>query len=76
MTTRIATVYVFLLDQGTEVWRPVSARCDGDVFIILGPMPEGERWQFPPGSRVYCAPKDFSDGTHLVANRLLTSAPT
>jgi hypothetical protein len=75
LTTPAATVYVSLLDEGTEVWRPVSATRDGDVFLILGPMPEEERWQFPPGSRVHCALKEFSDGTtHLVAYRLLAAA--
>ena len=64
------TIYMPLLDEGTEVWRPVRASRDGDVFTVLGPMPEGETWQFPPGSRVLCARKDFAEGQELIATFL------
>jgi hypothetical protein len=36
-------------------------------FTILGPMPEDERWQFPPGSRVLVPVRDLSGGSCLVA---------
>ena len=49
-----ATVYVYLEDEGTDVWRPASASRRGDVYTIMGPVPEGERWRFPPGTRVRC----------------------
>jgi hypothetical protein len=62
-----ATIYMPLLDEGTDVWRPVRASRDGDVFTVLGPMPEEETWQFPPDSRVLCARKDFAQRQELIA---------
>ena len=61
------TIYVQLLDEGTDVWRPVRAIRTGDDFTILGPMPGDEQWQFPPGSRVRCSLKNLSGGDCLVA---------
>jgi hypothetical protein len=43
-------IYVRLLDEGVEVWRPVQAVRNGDGdFTIVGPAlhPEGETWSFP-----------------------------
>lgn len=62
-------VYVSLLGEGTEVWRPVSATLvSGSVFCLLGTVPPGESWQFSPGSRVRCEPHVFSGGARgLVA---------
>jgi hypothetical protein len=59
----IAQIYVALLDEGTDAWRPVQARDLGNgEFEILGIVPPGERWQFPPGSRVRCVNAHFADG--------------
>jgi len=65
-----ATIYMPLLDEGTEVFRPVRASRDGAVFTILGPMPDEETWKFPPGNRVLCVSREFPDGNHLIATRL------
>jgi hypothetical protein len=52
------TIYVPLLDEGTDVWRPVEAtRLAENVYIILGAVPDDETWAFPPGSRVRCEPR-------------------
>lgn len=63
-----------LLNEGTDCWRPVSAKlCADGGFEILGIMPVGEEWQFAPGKRVRCQEKRFADGsTSLVALELLT----
>jgi hypothetical protein len=59
-------VYVRLLDEGTEVWRPASAIALGDgSFRIVKPDdydPETEAWEFPPDSRVKCVRRKFADG--------------
>jgi hypothetical protein len=56
-------IYVALVDDGTEVWRPVPARAVGDdVFELLGVMPTEESWQFHPGARVRCKTKVFAGG--------------
>lgn len=59
-----ATIYIPLLNEGTEVWRPVAAeQLNGVVFRVIGPMPDDEEWKFPPGSVVTGAPKVFRDGS-------------
>jgi hypothetical protein len=46
-------VYVPLLDEGTDVWRPSSAEhIRGDVYRIMGEVPAEEQWQFSPGQLV------------------------
>lgn len=57
----IVTVYMPLLDEGTDVWAPVHAEQVGDRFRVLGPMPTWEQWAFPPGAVVLTeAGKDSS----------------
>lgn len=62
MTTE--TIYIELLDEGVNVWRPVAAerREDGFYRILSGPPDETEAWTFPPGSVVRCEEKAFSGG--------------
>lgn len=64
------TIYIELMDEGVEVWRPVKAerRQDGLFRILSGPPDETEAWKFPQGSVVRCEEKTFSGGkTGLVA---------
>src|SRR3546814_9207081 len=64
------TIYVALLDEGTDVWRPVQAaqRTDGSYIILsTNGDPEDEKWQFPSGSIVQCEIKTLSGGNQLVA---------
>jgi hypothetical protein len=59
------TVYVALLDEGTNCWRAVQAeRLSDSEFVLHGPVPEDELWQFRPGDQVRCVPHTFSKGTH------------
>jgi hypothetical protein len=39
-----ATIFMPLLDEGTEVWRPVKAIRKSDGYLVLGPMPSDEVW--------------------------------
>ena len=72
MTTE--RIYVPLLDEGVNVWRPAQAErlADGTYRILPNPDYDGtaEKWQFPPGSRVVCEPKQLSGGRVLAAVRL------
>jgi hypothetical protein len=68
------TIYVALLDEGVDVWRPVQAsRRAGDVFEIVSKNddPETESWEFPSGSLVRCIERSLSGGSHLVAVELV-----
>ena len=72
MATQI--IYVELLEEGVDVWRPVRAIVEGNgVYRLPDEQPEGERWAFPPGARVVCEPRlaeGAADAEALVATRL------
>jgi hypothetical protein len=60
------TIFVALLDEGVDVWRPVQARpLDHGLFRIVGVQADtsDETWQFPAGAIVRCEQKQFADGT-------------
>lgn len=64
-------VYVELLNEAVEVWRPVEATPEGSgVYRLSADQPEGEEWAFPPGSRVVCEDRLLSGGRAQVACRL------
>lgn len=60
-------IYVALLDEGTDVWRPVTAiELPGGLFKILPPHElhdNEEVWEFVPGSIVSIEMMTSSDGT-------------
>jgi hypothetical protein len=58
-------VYVKLLDEATDCWRPVDAVHEGeDRYRLVGKNadPEDEHWEFESGSLVRCRPHVFADG--------------
>jgi hypothetical protein len=65
-TNTDTTVYVRLLDEGTDVWRPVGARAlPNGIFLLAEPDGydrQAETWEFAPHAKVRCAPKRFADG--------------
>lgn len=66
------TIYVYILDEGTDVWRPVEAeKVTGSVFRIPSTtqVPDDEKWMFKPGDIVLCELKNLADGIRLVATR-------
>jgi hypothetical protein len=67
------TIYIPLLDEGTDVWRPAPAwNVGGNVYIVLRPDdydPDDEHWEFPPGSTVICEERFNDDGAFLAAVR-------
>lgn len=73
-STHAAIVYVRLLDEGTEVWRPVDAERLGATTYRLSerPKPEDETWSFQPGDIVVVELQDAADD-HLMAVALATS---
>ena len=59
------TIYMPLLNEGTDVWAPVVAEQIGpNIYRLLGPVPEEDEWQFGgPGDLVRVAPRTFSGGS-------------
>jgi hypothetical protein len=54
----IETIYIPLVDEGTDVLRPVNAvRLDQQLYQILLTEEydsDDEKWKFPPGTIVRC----------------------
>lgn len=67
------TVYVKLLGEGTEVYRPVPAVLSDGVYHLNAPQdydPDDEFWEFPPGSKVFYRETWVGDRILYVASRL------
>jgi len=65
-------IYVKLLNEGTDAWRPVPAtEVAADVYLLGTPDgydSEDEEMEFLPGSQVIVKSRTFSDGeTGLIA---------
>ena len=76
-TLRTNTVYVALLGEGVDVWRPVRAEhVQGQLYRITGEntSPEDEKWEFVTGQIVRCVKNDLSDGPSLVAVEVVKGA--
>ncbi len=56
-------IYMPLLGEGVDCWRPVRAvQVAQDLFEVVDQIPEGESWAFAPGSRLRCRKHVFSTG--------------
>lgn len=64
-------IYVYLLDEPVDAWRPVQAveQTDGLYRIVsINPHPDDEHWEFTTGDIVRVRKTRFSDErTELVA---------
>jgi hypothetical protein len=62
-------VYVYLLNEGTDVWRPVPAtKLKENVYLLHGSEifdPEDEDWEFLPGTKVFVKER-LSDGAKIL----------
>lgn len=70
MVVEETTIYVYLLNEATDVWRPVQAEILGNqLFRIISENLAGEDecWQFSSGTTVRCETKVLSDGAVLAA---------
>lgn len=66
------TIYVYLLDEGVDCWRPIDAvheREDTYRIVSVNSNPEDEHWEFSAGDLVVCERRRFADGEGLVAVR-------
>ena len=73
MKKPLQTIYVKLVDEGVNVWRPVRAEHLRDDLYLIVDQPydrDSETWQFGPGSSVVCEPVESADGPILRAIEL------
>ena len=57
-----------LLNEGTDVWRPVEAMKIGELgYMVTENTPPDEEWAFQPGHILRCELRQLNGGTHLVA---------
>jgi hypothetical protein len=57
-----------LLNEGTDVWRPVEAMKIGELgYMVTENAPPDEEWAFQPGHILRCERRQLNGGTHLVA---------
>lgn len=72
-STTSETIYVYLVDEGTDVWRPTRGRRIGaQVYEVLATSnydPAIETWQFVPGTLVQCEERVLRGDRVLVAVR-------
>ena len=74
-----STIYISLRDEGTDVWRAVSAeRVHGDVYRITDIRSDDtETWEFTTGDVVRCRERRFATGEKgLVAYKRVTQDAT
>ncbi len=70
-TDHTVEVYVRLLNEGTETYRPARGLDLGNGLFRLTSAtpydPDDEDWEFPPDSVVALAPRKDENGSYLVA---------
>ena len=60
----ILRIYMPLLNEGTDCWRPIEAEQVGiDTYRITGSKPEDEDWPVSKGDVVRCEQRSFADGS-------------
>lgn len=78
MKPNTATIYVALIGEGTNVWRPVEAELLGENryrIISKNNSPEDEQWEFQTNDIVHCEQRvlSASASVHRVAVRRVTT---
>ena len=72
--SNIKTVYIPLVNEGTDVLRPTQAVLIGNAVYRILPTPNydplDETWTFPPGSLVHCDTETRNGKELLVAKSL------
>ncbi len=63
-----SNIYVKLLDEGIDVWRPVEAeKISEDVYRLVETHDETEVWEFETGSVVRVEARALASGKSIVA---------
>lgn len=79
LNTDMPTIYIRLLDEGTEVFRPTFAEPAGSALFKVRPTsnydPQDEKWEFVPGSVVECEKRELEGEEVLVAVKAHYNVP-
>lgn len=70
--SRLTEIFVYMLDEQVDVWRPVQAEHLRENVYKIVEQPydkEDEAWQFEPGDEVVCELIDSNEGRILAAMR-------
>ena len=64
----ITTIYMPLLNEGTDAWRPVEAVKITELgyMVTENPQPD-EQWAFQPGHILRCEERQLRGESHLIA---------
>jgi hypothetical protein len=65
----MAIIYVYLKNEGTDVWHPVAARhVEADIFEILveNSDPQKETWEFNREQKVRCRERITPEGEKIL----------
>ena len=72
MSTNTIQLYIPLLNEGTDVFRPTTGVVLDQDVVRVEPTadydPEMEEWEFPPGSQVRCA-REIRGGNEVLVAR-------
>ena len=72
MSTDQIQVYIPLLNEGTDVFRPTTGVFVGPDTVRIEALddydPDSEEWEFPPGSEVRCV-AEFRSGRQILVAR-------
>jgi hypothetical protein len=64
-------LYMPMLDEGTDVWRPIAAQPLGHSMAqVCSETPDDESWQYPTGARIVYEERELSGGPTLVVTGL------
>jgi hypothetical protein len=64
----LTTIYMPLINEGVDVWRPVEAMKIGELgYMVTQNAPPEEDWAFQPGQILRCEERVTSEGSQLVA---------
>lgn len=64
-------LYMPMLDESTDVWRPVAAQPLGHSMAqVCSETPDDESWQYPTGARIVYEERELSGGARLVVTGL------
>lgn len=67
-------IYVYLLDEGVDSWRPIKAEfiSENKYKIIVQEIPSDEIWEFQPESIVKCMTKEKDGESILIATEIIS----